>query len=1245
MKKYLSKQLMMLVVLLLSGIGGAFAQEETFSITATWNYADKANLNVHFSSEDEYVVVESGVACNLSKSNSYRLGIDNPNPDVYSISSIVIDNGEDVKDQLYTEKGITFEDGADHSVVITLAKAASKTITINWANDNNNGFVRFENEDLYSVYVHKPYEATPTSVELVEGKDYKMYIRPENPLVYGISAQVGETDITDSYNNKGFYPITLNNDTSVTVNFFAKSEDIKHITVKWNTELCGADVTIAELQDEEPTNNAIYTSESGCSWEVAAGTNYDYRVQIRPNNPLINYVSGIQIGNTSHVFNTSPDGSSYFNINGLTEDTTVIVTLAAKETNTVTVTWGEGCGGVYVMDQNYSSVESQSYSENDKTAIWALPPGSTYHLAINLSNPWDYFATVKIGEGDSVNATYNENEYRYEFDIENLSSDTIIAVSAVAIPTNEIAVSCTYLDALDVQFFDQNNGNWFGLNEDGKANLRSDKTYRMYINNRVPDVYSFTSIMLDETDYTEYFTDEDGDNNYIEFANPAADHTVAITLDKKPSNTITVNRNGDLVWANLEKVVDNWNRYGIGSKSETESIVEWEVLSNQTYRVSIGVHNPLIYEITSVIIDKDTDGEANITEIFTDNNNDNNYIEFADISANHTVDVVAAKQGETKQFTLKAFFDNGNGEERIWYGEYSDIELYDQAKEKMIGAGESFELLEGSTTRLMITPHLGYKVKTIMVDEVDDVTETFNACDGYYEFADLDDDHSIKVVFEEASTHYIKVTRDEEVGWFALQAPSVYYDNVFNEELDFNEGTNVIMRVDSLFSKWDEESKYWVMYKLTKIMDGETDITPSTTNDNSQYEVSFNNLSADHNVSLTYEPIPFYNVIVNFDGIEARLEPINSDYWISSGKPYKYEEGESVKLILGGFGTGLKLSVTVNDNPVNYTAGGIILTENISGDIVVNVTTEEVQAYYVGAGFTQYSQGTVYMESDLYGKCETNWDEFNAGSNVTVTIVPSIGYELSELVLINRKTNVETTVNAVYNEVNKEYTYVIENLDASYELIITTAKKSMAGIDPQPYSLGENGMGTYCSEYDLDFSSVNGITAYIASGFDPVEGYVVLTKVFKVPAGTGIIIKGTPGDYSIPVAATNFYYRNMLVGVVKATPVPQTDRKDVEYANYILLKKDGDTEPTFYRSDGSGDMPANRAYLQIPLNLVPSANNTRITTVFEDEVTPVEDILTTSDSSKDDYYNLNGQKVQTVKKGIYIKNGKKVIIR
>lgn len=1245
MKKYLSKQLMMLAILLLSGIGGAFAQR---TITTNYGIPDvqaqtgfatipDGSVFVYLDASKSVTNAYNGEEYTFKDDIAVSLRIEIGNP-VYQLESIKVndtDVTDDYIDKKNNNKDYVLPDG-DLKIDIEFSLIEADKISEITANfDGNYGNVSF----LTQLGGWIP-ASSGTPIKMAKGHDYSMRVYPYNPLCGSVKS-VTDNDATINCDENGAYSFNnLSENHTVNVTFEERSSTKNNITVIYNQDYADAGINI--LNGDETSEGVGVWNNEPC--EAAAGEGFNYRVSIYLKNPQDYVISEIQVGGTGVEFSKTPNGG-YFDIIALTKDTTVTVTIAEREKNTITVSWVDGCNSIEVYDQYNGYIGPQAYSSDDKEGVWVLPTGSPYRLIIGLSDSEDYFATVKIGDGDPVNATYNDYYNRYEFDIEALSSDLNIAVSAVAMPTNEIAVTCTYLDALNIEIVDQENGNWFGLNEDGKANLRSDKTYRMYINNRVPDVYSFTSIMLDETDYTEYFTDEDGDNNYIEFANPAADHTVAITLDKKPSNTITVNRNGDLVWANLEKVVDNWNRYGIGSKSETESIVEWEVLSNQTYRVSIGVHNPLIYEITSVIIDKDTDGEANITEIFTDNNNDNNYIEFADISANHTVDVVAAKQGETKQFTLKAFFDNGNGEERIWYGEYSDIELYDQAKEKMIGAGESFELLEGSTTRLMITPHLGYKVKTIMVDEVDDVTETFNACDGYYEFADLDDDHSIKVVFEEASTHYIKVTRDEEVGWFALQAPSVYYDNVFNEELDFNEGTNVIMRVDSLFSKWDEESKYWVMYKLTKIMDGETDITPSTTNDNSQYEVSFNNLSADHNVSLTYEPIPFYNVIVNFDGIEARLEPINSDYWISSGKPYKYEEGESVKLILGGFGTGLKLSVTVNDNPVNYTAGGIILTENISGDIVVNVTTEEVQAYYVGAGFTQYSQGTVYMESDLYGKCETNWDEFNAGSNVTVTIVPSIGYELSELVLINRKTNVETTVNAVYNEVNKEYTYVIENLDASYELIITTAKKSMAGIDPQPYSLGENGMGTYCSEYDLDFSSVNGITAYIASGFDPVEGYVVLTKVFKVPAGTGIIIKGTPGNYEVPVAATNFYYRNMLVGVVKATPVPQTDRKDVEYANYILLKKDGDTEPTFYRSDGSGDMPANRAYLQIPLNLVPSANNTRITTVFEDEVTPVEDILTTSDSSKDDYYNLNGQKVQTVKKGIYIKNGKKVIIR
>ena len=66
---------MMLVVLLLSGIGGAFAKEGTFSITATWNYPE-SNSEVYFSTNGlPDVSAESGEACALSKGRKYRLNI------------------------------------------------------------------------------------------------------------------------------------------------------------------------------------------------------------------------------------------------------------------------------------------------------------------------------------------------------------------------------------------------------------------------------------------------------------------------------------------------------------------------------------------------------------------------------------------------------------------------------------------------------------------------------------------------------------------------------------------------------------------------------------------------------------------------------------------------------------------------------------------------------------------------------------------------------------------------------------------------------------------------------------------------------------------------------------------------------------------------------------------------------------------------------------------------------------------
>ena len=183
------------------------------------------------------------------------------------------------------------------------------------------------------------------------------------------------------------------------------------------------------------------------------------------------------------------------------------------------------------------------------------------------------------------------------------------------------------------------------------------------------------------------------------------------------------------------------------------------------------------------------------------------------------------------------------------------------------------------------------------------------------------------------------------------------------------------------------------------------------------------------------------------------------------------------------------------------------------------------------------------------------------------------------------------------------------------------------------------GKGTYCSEFPLDFTNISGIKAYIISGFNPDNGNLISTRVYEVPAGTGLFIIGTPGNsFDIPVKATDFYYKNMMKGITEPTVIPTYEDG---YTNFTL-GSNGQGGVMFKRSSGTGTSPANRAYVQIPTSIA----GTRSSLCIEDDgTTGVEGIWTPdTEESEGDYYNLNGQKVQSLKRGIYIKNGKKIII-
>ncbi len=215
----------------------------------------------------------------------------------------------------------------------------------------------------------------------------------------------------------------------------------------------------------------------------------------------------------------------------------------------------------------------------------------------------------------------------------------------------------------------------------------------------------------------------------------------------------------------------------------------------------------------------------------------------------------------------------------------------------------------------------------------------------------------------------------------------------------------------------------------------------------------------------------------------------------------------------------------------------------------------------------------------------------------------------------------------------------------------TTAPwKNFKNITAKPFvlAISDAGIATACFDDDLDFSEVADVKAYIASGFSPSEGKVLLTRAMKIPAKTGFIVKGNAGTYKIPVSATDYTYANLLVGTLAETTVAETDG---DYTNYVLAN-DATAGVGFYKADNTA-VSANKAYLQIPTSAVStetSSAKTSLNLSFDDEDGDITGFipvtkLTEETSGNAVIYNLNGQRMQSLTKGLNIVNGKKIFVK
>ena len=181
-----------------------------------------------------------------------------------------------------------------------------------------------------------------------------------------------------------------------------------------------------------------------------------------------------------------------------------------------------------------------------------------------------------------------------------------------------------------------------------------------------------------------------------------------------------------------------------------------------------------------------------------------------------------------------------------------------------------------------------------------------------------------------------------------------------------------------------------------------------------------------------------------------------------------------------------------------------------------------------------------------------------------------------------------------------------------------------------PATITNAGWATLYTNCPLDFSGVEGLTAYTAT----LDGSTVtLTEVDDVPANTGVVLKGAADTYEIPAIASSVTAKGSLEGSATDINVEE-DALNV----YYVLAKNGDEDARFAKVT-SGTIAAGKAFLKVAKN----AGSRESLSIGGVAPTAIESIQALQENGE--LFNLNGQRVAAPQKGLYIVNGKKVIMK
>lgn len=177
--------------------------------------------------------------------------------------------------------------------------------------------------------------------------------------------------------------------------------------------------------------------------------------------------------------------------------------------------------------------------------------------------------------------------------------------------------------------------------------------------------------------------------------------------------------------------------------------------------------------------------------------------------------------------------------------------------------------------------------------------------------------------------------------------------------------------------------------------------------------------------------------------------------------------------------------------------------------------------------------------------------------------------------------------------------------------------------------LNDSGFATFCSEYPLDFTNAEGYTAWQITSIDTDNKITFEQITGSVKGGTGIFLKGEAGQTVTLTSAdsSNELGGNMLEGTLAPKYVGANEYYGLSGSSFVKVN--------------AGTVPAGKALIDADW-ITESANGARFTFVFT-ESTGIETVKTTMGQGK--VFDLQGRRVYTPGKGMYIVDGKKMIMK